>query len=108
MSETKFTPGPWFWQTSCSWRRLGTHEGDGIVLCPVKDRSDGHPNLYFKNGGDEGPDANLIAEAPALYGALERLIAAFDDAEVAELTAEQRSALDAGDAALAKARGETP
>lgn len=48
------TPGPWMWFNGCSWWRLGTayvHKGELIpgkhdaVLCPTKDRHDGHPDL---------------------------------------------------------------
>jgi hypothetical protein len=37
---------PWNIQTSNSFRRIGTDRGDGDVLCTVKQRSDGHPDLH--------------------------------------------------------------
>lgn len=68
------TPGPWEWQTSNSWRRLGTIHGDGNVMYPCVQR-DGHPDVTFLNGGFEGPDARLIAAAPQLLEALEEAVA---------------------------------
>jgi len=76
------TPGPWKWWDSCSFRRL-SHEGDGDVLAPVVQQSDGHPDVHFRNGGYTGPDARLIAAAPALLAeVIERRAR---DAAVAEL-----------------------
>ena len=42
--EAEATPAPWEWWTSNSWRRL-SHKGDGDVLCPCTQRSDGHPDV---------------------------------------------------------------
>lgn len=48
------TPGPWMWFNGCSWWRLGTatiHNGEryekkhDAIICPTKDRHDGHPDL---------------------------------------------------------------
>ncbi len=106
---TSFTPGPWKWWTSNSWRRLSSdhhdHPQDGGVLCPCVSPSDGYPDCIVKDA-----DMALIAAAPELYDALENLIGRFehcchhagsDDEFVAEATATHR-------AALARARGETP
>lgn len=41
---------PWSVQTSNSFRRIGTDRGDGDVLCAVKQRSDGHPDLHAATG----------------------------------------------------------
>lgn len=76
MSETpKFTPGPWQWWTSNSWRRLtahnklgGQYEREGNVLCPVVAR-DGHPDLNVTDA-----DMALIAAAPELYDVLQRFV----------------------------------
>lgn len=46
-----------------------THEH----VCTPTVQSDGQPDLYFPNGGADGPDARLIAAAPMLLAALERL-----------------------------------
>ena len=37
---------PWSVQTSNSFRRIGTDRGDGDVLCAVKQRYDGQPDLH--------------------------------------------------------------
>lgn len=37
-------PGPWYVQSSNSWRRIGTQRGDGDVLAPTT-QTDGHPDL---------------------------------------------------------------
>jgi hypothetical protein len=66
--SNKHTPGPWEMWTSCSFRRIGSQSGE--VLCAVTQRSDGHPDLHFPNGGYEGPDAKLILAAPELLEAL--------------------------------------
>jgi hypothetical protein len=66
----KHTPGPWEWQTSCSFRRLGNNEGDGNVLYASVHRLDGQSSVEFPNGGFTGPDAKLIAAAPELLEAL--------------------------------------
>jgi uncharacterized protein (UPF0335 family) len=52
-------------------------------------RSDGHPDVHFRNGGYTGPDARLIAAAPDLLAEIERL-----RAEVAALTAESKQHFD--------------
>lgn len=61
------TPGPWSLWTSCSWRRFGNDRGE--LVCEPTTQSDGHPDLYFRNGGQDGPDASLIAAAPDLLTA---------------------------------------
>lgn len=43
--EHAASPGPWHWWTSNSWRRLGTPDRDGIILCPHVNPSDKHPDL---------------------------------------------------------------
>ena len=76
MSAGRWTPGPWRWWTSNSFRRLSSDAtgGDGGVLCAVVQHSDGHPDVYLKNGGWDGPDGRLIAAAPEMADALETLI----------------------------------
>ncbi|HBO3547994.1 TPA: ead/Ea22-like family protein [Pseudomonas aeruginosa] len=39
------TPGPWRVQTGCSWRRIGTDNGDGDVLRPCTHPHDGWPDI---------------------------------------------------------------
>lgn len=65
-----YTPGPWTWWDSCSWRRLGTADQSTLIMEPTIDRSDNHPNLCFRNGGYRGPDATLMKAAPEMFEAL--------------------------------------
>ncbi len=39
------TPGEWCVQTGCSWRRIGTDNGDGDVLRPCTHPHDGWPDI---------------------------------------------------------------
>lgn len=110
----RWTPGPWRWWTSNSWRRLSSdhpeHRREGCVLCPIVQRSDGHPDIIVTDG-----DMALIAAAPELYEALADAKITLEEA--AKLLAPQypsvannivnQCAIRCGDA-LAKARGETP
>jgi hypothetical protein len=122
MSE-KFTPGPWKWWTSCSWRRLtahnkrgGDYKKEGDVLCPTKCH-DGHPDLIVTEA-----DMALIAASPDLYthgaefmGAVEALCDWMNGNDLSADHAEQKPgdfkrlsvAMEAFRAALAKARGES-
>ncbi len=69
MDKQTHTPGPWSVWTSCSWRRIGNREG--VLVCePIVQRGDNHPDLFFRNGGPDGPDARLIAAAPTMLAAL--------------------------------------
>ena len=74
----KATPGPWELWTSNSWRRFGSTDGNCCRVCePIVQEHDGHPDLHFPNGGENGPDARLIAESrtalPRLLADVERL-----------------------------------
>lgn len=66
------TPGPWFLATSNSWRRF-VSQGMTPVCEPIV-QNDGHPDLYFRNGGEDGPDACLIEAAPDLLELLRELL----------------------------------
>jgi hypothetical protein len=74
MSETpKFTPGPWKWWTSNSWRRLTAHNGpggqyirEGDVLCPII-ASDGHPDCIVTEA-----NMALMGAGPEMHAALKR------------------------------------
>ena len=95
------TPGPWQMWTSCSFRRISSQRGgDGDVLCAVVQHSDGHPDLYFKNGGFDGPDARLILAAPDLLAALQALVAADEEQGLDD------KLFDAARAAVAAATGD--
>ena len=72
MSNAQHTPGPWMVATSNSWRRILGARSESVCE-PIK-QNDGHPDLYFRNGGADGPDARLIAAAPDLLEACKRLL----------------------------------
>lgn len=99
MSETKpkFTPGPWEWWTSNSWRRLGhsDHGHTDWVLIPFVNRYDYHPDCEVSEA-----DMSLIASAPDLY---EALAAIMEDPRCRGIDPEHRRMAYA---ALSKARGE--
>ena len=106
MSEPKWTPGPWRWWTSNSWRRLSSdhrnHPQDGGVLCPTVSRSDGHPDLIVSDA-----DMALIAAAPDLYEACHLLLTSrshHPDPEVVECRVIE--GIQKGLDAMRKARGE--
>ena len=63
------TPGPWMVTTSNSWRRIVSRDHSSV--CEPITQNDGHPDLYFRNGGAEGPDARLISAAPVLLSELQ-------------------------------------
>lgn len=70
-ADTKFTPGPWEWWTSNSWRRLFQHHtlrDPKRVLEPWKHQVDGHLDCIVSEA-----DMALIAAAPDLYSALAEL-----------------------------------
>ncbi len=72
------TPGPWELWTGCSWRRYGSTATGSTIMEPIKQR-DGTADLWFRNGGSEGPDARYIAAASP--DALLALLDALDKAE---------------------------
>jgi hypothetical protein len=95
--ETKFTPGPWKWWTSCSWKRLKTTDrNETVVLEPYASRSDNHPDCMVSDA-----DMALIAAAPELYEALQRALDMVD-------TDYGPPNWDWIRGVLKKARGETP
>lgn len=66
MAETQFTPGPWIWHTSNSWKRLKRDDRTSTnVLEPFVHWRDQHPDCTV----DEA-DMALIAASPDLYDAL--------------------------------------
>ncbi len=69
------TPGPWELWTGCSWRRFGSKATGQTVCEPTNSPTDGHPDLLFRNGGQDGPDARLIAAAPDLLEACRLMVA---------------------------------
>jgi len=103
MSEkTSHTAGPWSIWTSNSYRRIVSDVTSREVLCGTVQRSDGCADLYFPNGGYEGPDARLICAAPDLLEALRLMV---DDDFPGLTLGEQSRRLKLADAAIAKATG---
>lgn len=93
------TPGPWKLWTSNSWRRF--HGENGPVCEPIV-QNDGHPDLHFRNGGQDGPDARLIAAAPELLEALQAMLDRYGYDGAAEDQRIERAAR----AVIAKATGQ--
>lgn len=89
MGEAKFTPGPW----RVRFGNIGHVAAENGALVAKCQRLTGLCNLQA--------NAHLIAAAPELYEALERVIKIIDDSSWCLKLTEER-------AALAKARGETP
>ncbi len=89
MSEAKFTPGPW----RVRFGNIGHVTAENGALVAKCQRLTSLCNLQA--------NAHLIAAAPDLYEALERVIKIIDDSPWCLKLTEER-------AALAKARGETP
>jgi len=120
--STDFTPGPWQWWTSNSWRRLtahnlpgGRYKQEGDVLRPCVNHHDNHPDLTVSSA-----NAHLIAAAPDLYEALSIIDEAYqhnadkfkEDLDATPSTQICRLGITLGDfrqirAALSRARGET-
>jgi hypothetical protein len=97
-----FTPGPWRWWTSNSWRRLTSeardrNRPDGGVLCPITLR-DGHPDCAVSEA-----DMALIAAAPDLYEALYQCETVMMIVQPRSHTKEYLACLEQARLALAKA-----
>ena len=104
----KFTPGPWKWWTSCSWRRLSQdvpNAKEGGVLCPYVAR-DGHPDVMVSDD-----DARLIASAPELLEALQGVLWMAEEwfkhgGDETTFSDGYKESLDEARAAILKATGE--
>lgn len=95
--ETKFTPGPWRIDgPDCFGDFNILHDGDSLAVAAVVS------NMRYAD--EIAGNAHLIAAAPELYAALA------DMTELLERVGDSRKDapfIDAANAALAKARGET-
>lgn len=98
--ETRFTPAPWTWHTSNSWRRLKRDDlgKSQNVLEPYVCR-DGHPDLIITPD-----DMALIGAAPKLYEALKDVLRIASAASIGVTGNQARIAR--AEAVLAEARGE--
>lgn len=95
MSEAKFTSGP--------WRVVATSDGFEYIASPESVEMVGHVPTYWKHTvctDFKEADGNLIAAAPELYAALEKVVHDYDALGTYGEYA-KRDALSA----LAKARG---
>lgn len=106
--ETKFTPGPW------STHIVSDDPSYGYEMIVVGAEPVGAPwqvcavNGFDDESGESRANAHLIAAAPELYEALNWLVHVDHGVGKAGLKpeeGEQKAALQAGIAALAKARG---
>ncbi|WP_244828470.1 hypothetical protein [Caballeronia sp. TF1N1] len=108
--STKHTPGPWSIWTSNSYRRIGSDAPrGGEVLCGSVQR-DGCADLYFPNGGYEGPDARLVTAAPDLLASLRTTVSMLQGTLLIitdkDARAMAKEAIAEARAAIAKATGE--
>lgn len=108
MSETKFTPGPWGWveqyRGGHAWLQSASEKftiGNAII-----DDGSAYGEYPPRIAVNEA-NAHLIAAAPDLYEALERLLPmAEDDCFQYGNSADEDEDIIFARAALAKARGE--
>ena len=104
---SKHTPGPW--EVSYKFGRSG-------LIGPVRTTND-YPVAsvtgYYEVAGQTEPNARLIAAAPELLEALEKLLglydlATHDEYDGTDLLVGLLADADFARAAIAKAKGETP
>ena len=74
MSGANFTPGPW--RVTGPNVRADTHEGESALVAVVKD----HWHNHTLRPEEKAANTRLIAAAPSLLAALERLVEAVDPA----------------------------
>jgi len=128
MSETKFTQGPWTAYNMVNSEtgapmtpgEISEYVGNCVRARPecsdflfISAEKDGVPAdvCHVENGSDGPYNAHLIAAAPELYEALERLFNVANHFNVSGVylseDAENFEALEVAEMALAKARGES-
>jgi len=82
MSESKFTPGPWFVEqsekTPIYVSPVGRHENISICNVLTMDEDDSESGDWI-NGDETKANAALIAAAPELLEALQGLLFAYED-----------------------------
>ena len=94
-AQAKHTPGPW-------------RATEKTITAPeTEDRLGMECRLYGGNGRDNRANARLIAGAPDLLAALQRIVAVLDKQVASPHLAERASPLAQAKAAIAKATGET-
>lgn len=84
MSESKFTPGPWFVEqlekTSIYVSPVGRHENISICNVLTMDEDDSESGDWI-NGGETKANAKLIAAAPDLMELANRVVEEFKNYE---------------------------
>lgn len=105
MSETKHTPGPWYWCDGEGDDDLPYLTSQTGIICEF-----GNCREYYPQCGDipNKSDRRLIAAAPELLEALELLIANVHSCACTFPTKEERDAWGKAAAAIAKAKGDQP
>ena len=106
MSETKHTPGPWYWCDEEGETALPYLTSQTGIICKF-----GNFAEYYPQCGDvpNEADARLIAAAPELLEALEAVeIAATMGFASAEILRHDSAIRKGIRAAIAKAKGEQP
>lgn len=98
MSETKWTPGPW---------EISSNFTGPLVISPAGKKDDAIAYVFGTTFRQVQADARLIAAAPDMAEALEKLIGWEDTIRTYIPNGGLTSALTAARSALAKARGET-
>ncbi len=102
--EAKFTPGPWRVSTGDGYNAL-----DGIAFHGVWSGDTCVATTGLLNAGDDDQsvsDAHLIAAAPDMYEALEKLLDKYRSS-VSYEKGHDYDLSDMAESALAKARGES-
>ena len=104
MSGANFTPGPW--RVTGPNVRADTHEGESALVAVVKD----HWHNHTLRPEEKAANTRLIAAAPSLLAALERLVEAVDPAVGSNVPLEDWALGAVVDArvAIAKATAKEP
>lgn len=126
MSAFKGTPGPWFWDVApCGDVRLATPDRGRLFVMGFtrkgmqgaqprfslwgegpRERRGGIMHDFAEAGGEDHPDARLIAAAPELLEALLKLVDSCDDSDGAQYgTLSASFVRGIAAAAIAKATG---
>lgn len=102
------TPGPWHYRfetVADDWGEIRTSDRSLVAKCAFGHWSEDDLNAHRRAKTDPASDnARLIAAAPDLYAALERIVGSVAKCQSGDVC--QTSDFDDARAALAKARGE--
>lgn len=101
--QSSFTPGPWVVRTiDQSLATVETQDGEYIICNAAQLRGDDWKTEH----AERKANARLIAAAPDLLAALQRIVAVLDKQVASPHLAERASPLTQAKAAIAKATGE--